>query len=185
MTKLHRWVGAGLCALVLAAGPAFAGSPFNVEPGAAEHAVAVVSPNAGLWAWAAANVLPLVDQGVLWLAGIVLTAAGIKARAWFGVSMTATQEEQLRQAALTGAHLAIAAGEGLADKRGLVNATVTWMKEREPAIIGKLGFGDQVLAAIAVKMISGALSSAVAASVPMAVETSATERQPLAKRGGR
>ena len=160
MTKLLRWAGAALCACaLLAVAPALAGSPFNDQPGVASSVADALGPNYDLWTWVSGHVLPAVDTGVVSLVGLIVGAVSLKARQWFGVTITASMQEQLRQTALTGAHLAISKAEGAVDEAGLVDKAVAWMKQREPAIIGKLGFSDQVLAAIALKMVSAALAT--------------------------
>ena len=53
--------------------------------------------NAGLWAWATTHLLPTVDQAVISLVGLVMGFVSLKARAWFGVSISAAMQDQLRQ----------------------------------------------------------------------------------------
>lgn len=187
MMKLLR-AAVPLCAVLLAVSPALAGSPFTADPATAAEAAGTVAANAGLWTWISAHVLPTVDQAVISIVGLVVGAVSLKARQWFGVSISAAMQDQLRQTALTGAHLAINTAEGAADRAGLVDKAVTWMKVREPAIIGKLGFSDQVLAAIALKMVSAALSGAPAQSAfggSAAVESPAMDHAAGNKPGGR
>ena len=154
LERFLGWLGIA-SALALIASPALAGSQYTVDP-------SVQSPNAALWAWVAANILPLVDQFVIAVAGAALSWAALKAAPYFHVKITAQQEDSLRQAMLTGVHAALASGESAADRAQLVERGVAWAKRREAVAIGRLGLPEQVLAAMAEKMVAQAVGATFA-----------------------